>query len=244
MFTKMAKNDVIAIGARHRGAYLLEQYGYTMGIAKLDGEELAALAPKGFLDEVAACAEKVSEAMKNKTMAAEESRGSTVSVTRAMRRAKEWRSAAITRGKFAARGGENIPAVLLRADRLNGVPAVVKNMTDMLKMLETNFDAMNSGGLRSFIDEGQNLLDQIMSFDADQELKRLRSLPEATREFYCQKGLLYIGIKGINDWGRVLHRGDPAKGKAYDLTILYRHAGRRKPAGDDAKAAASAGGKD
>jgi hypothetical protein len=230
MITKKGREEVIAIGARNRASYLLEQYGYTMGVAKLDGEALEAIMPKGYQAEVAESADKVSEAQKNKTLAAEESRGSTQNVTKIMRQAKEWRKTAVIRGKFAVRSGYDIPKVLTRLDNLSGVPAVAENMNDMVKMLEANKAGMDNSDFQAFVDEGKTLVEQIRAFDSVQEVKRLKSLPDSVRSFYYEKGLLYIGIKGINDWGRALHRGNPAGANAYSLSILYRRAGKRKPA--------------
>jgi hypothetical protein len=77
MLTKKPKEEVISIGVRNRASYLLEQYGYTMGVAKLDGNSLVNIMPAGYLDEVDQCAERVREATKNKSLAAAESKGKT-----------------------------------------------------------------------------------------------------------------------------------------------------------------------
>jgi hypothetical protein len=229
MLSKKPKEEVISIGVRNRASYLLEQYGYTMGVAKLDGDALVNIMPAGYLDEIDQCADRVREAMKNKTLVAAESKSSTQSVNQVMRLAKEWRRAAVSRGKVAKRTGYDIPDELIRLNNLSGVPSVMKSMHDMIKLIEANKDAMASGNLQEFIDEGKTLVDQVTQFDSTQEVKRLKSLPDTVREFYYQKGLLYIGIKGINDYGRAFNKGDAAKANAYHLSILYRHAGKRKP---------------
>ncbi len=228
MFTKMKRDDVIALGARHRGSYLLEQFGYTIGIARLDGEALVNVMPKGYLDSVTEYADRVREAMKNKTLAAAESKGSTHDVNNAMLEAKAWRKAAVSRGKIALRAGFDVPVELTRLDRLFGVPAVVKSMHDMLKLIEANLEAFESGNLDDFLDEGKAIAGQLAQFDSEQEVRRLRSLPQTVKDFYYEKGLLYIGIKGINDWGRVLHKRDSSKANTYNLSILNRRAGKRK----------------
>ncbi len=228
MFTKMKREDVIALGARHRGSYLLEQFGYTMGIARLDGEALVKVMPKRFLDEVTEVGDRVREAMKSKTLAAAESKGSTHDVNKAMLEAKAWRKAAVSRGKIAMRAGFDVPAELTRVEKLASVPAVVKRLNDMLKLIEENLEAFESGNLEEFIGEGKAISGQLAQFDAEQEVKRLRTLPQTVRDFYYEKGLLYIGIKGLNDWGRVLHKKESAKANAYNLSILHRHAGKKK----------------
>jgi hypothetical protein len=159
---------------------------------------------------------------------AAESKESTNNVNRVMQEAKAWRKAAVSRGKIARRAGNDIPVELTRLDSLSGVPAVLKSMDDMLKLIDANRDAMESGNLEDFIAEGQSLAEQIARFDSEQEVKRLRSLPQTVKDFYYEKGLLYLGVKGINDWGRVLHKGDASEANAYNLSILYRRAGKRK----------------
>ena len=42
-----------AIGVRFRAPYLVQQAGYTLGIAAAEGAGLTALLPAGFLDKVA-----------------------------------------------------------------------------------------------------------------------------------------------------------------------------------------------
>ena len=51
MITEMNRNDLIAMGARVRADYLVEQAGYTLGIAALDGKPLDDLLPDGYVAE-------------------------------------------------------------------------------------------------------------------------------------------------------------------------------------------------
>jgi hypothetical protein len=230
MITKMAKDDVIAIGMRNRAGYLVEQYGYTVGLAREDGAALAGLLPRGYLEEVTACRDRVRDAMKEKALMAEESKSSTAGVNAVLRRAKEWRRTAVHRAKFAKRSGHDIPAGLTRLDRLESVPQVATSINTMVKWVEANMDAMPGEDVKDFIREGRDLYEEIHAIDAAQELKRAKGVSDSFREFYHQKGLLYIGIKGINDLGRALHRGNPASAARYNMSILYRHAAKKSVA--------------
>ena len=86
------------------------------------------------------------------------------------------------------------------------------------------------------LDEGTKLHDQLAAVDAQQEHARLAKLPTAVRDFLGAKGLLYIGLKAINDAAQELHADDPAEAARFNLKILYRTGAPRRPrgAGSDA----------
>jgi hypothetical protein len=228
MITKMSKADVIELGSRNRAGYLLKQYGYTMGLAKLDGAALADLLPDGYLEDVKKVADEVHEALKEKTLIAEESKSSTEQVNDLIRQAKVWRRAIVSCSLRAKRLGEKIPDGLLKADNLSGVAAVSIRMDAMVKLAVANQDILPGKTIKALIKEGQELLTKIGEVDSAHEVKRLKSLPESVQNFYYQKGLLYTGIKVINDAGRELHAGDPPSAAKYNLSILYRITGKRK----------------
>jgi hypothetical protein len=234
MLTKMKKEDVIAIGSRYRAGYLLEQHGYTLGLARLDGEPLASQLPAGYLDEVAACAEAVSAARKDKALAASESKVSTRTVNDVMRQAKEWRRKMTARCKKAAIMGHDVPGELLSRNGAKTVPAVTARVDTMVKLLEANRDALPGTDLRPDIEEGQEIVLNLQSTDAAQELHILKHLSDAVAGFYHQKGLLFIGLKAINEAGHELHYRSPGNAAKYNMSILYRSAGRRKQSQDEA----------
>jgi hypothetical protein len=228
MITELSKAEVTELGARNRAGYLLEQYGYTMGLAKLEGDALAELLPKGYLDDLASEADEVSVSRKDKTMASEEAKGSTQAVNDLMRQAKIWRRAVVARAQRAKKLGKNVPAALLKSDGVTGVPGIASQMEKMLKLVEANADNLPGTSLKSILAEGQTLVDGIKSIDGEQEVKKLKSLPEAVRNFYYHKGLLFVGIKVVNDAGRELHAHDPSAASKYNLSILYRSTHKKK----------------
>ena len=236
MITEMTKADVTELGARNRAGYLLEQYGYTMGLAKLEGDALIELLPNGYLDELAGEADEVSSSRKDKALAAEESKGSTQQVNDLLRQAKIWRRTIVARAQRAKKLGKNIPAALLTSDGVTGVPGIAAQMEKMLKLAEANAANLPGTSLKPILSEGQTLVDGIKAIDGEQEVKKLKSLPEAVRNFYYHKGLLFIGIKVVNDAGRELHAHDPSASAKYNLSILYRNTHKKKSAAKDAAA--------
>jgi hypothetical protein len=234
MITELSKPEVTEIGARNRAGYILEQYGYTIGLARMDGEALAELLPACYLDEVAAEAEEVSAARKDKALASEESKGSTQAVNDLIREAKIWRRTIVARAQRAKKLGKKVPAGLLSSDGVTGVPNLAAQMEKMLKLVEANADNLPGTSLKPLLAEGQKLVDGIKSIDAEQEVKKYGSLPKAVQNFYFHKGLLFIGIKVINDAGRELHAHDATAAARYNLSILYRNTHRKKSGAKEA----------
>ncbi|MBN2351310.1 MAG: hypothetical protein JXD23_01990 [Spirochaetales bacterium] len=230
MITETARDQVIELGIRHKAGYLLEQAGYTLALAKLDGEPLYELLPDNYIQEFTAAIDQVRDSLKDRALAAEESKSSTQAVNEAVRAAKIWRRKVNNRADRAARMGKQIPAALITAEGVKGVPGVITQLDKMVKLLEANVSSLSGAGLRSLIDEGKDLSDGLKAVDASQEVKRLRELSEKVHEFHYQKGLVYIAIKVINGAGRELHVHDPAAATKYNLSILNRRVGGKKAA--------------
>jgi hypothetical protein len=241
MITQFKKDDVIALGARNRSSYLLQQHGYTMGIARLDGDDLVQHLTPTYLEEVDACAERLREAQKNKVVAAEESKGSTQHVNGIMSRAKVWRQKVVRRAKKSKLMGYEVPGTLLSLNGAESVAAVAVQIDSMVKLLETHGEELPGVPLEPVIREGNALVASIRELDQLQEVKRIKTLPSTVRDFYYEKGLLYLGIKAINEAGRELHADNKAEAAKYDLSILYRNAGKRKTADTAPSAAGSKG---
>ena len=68
MITTLSENELVELGSRLRAAYLVEQAGYTLGIAAQEGQPLADLLPQGFLAEVGAARDSVQLAIQDKTV--------------------------------------------------------------------------------------------------------------------------------------------------------------------------------
>jgi hypothetical protein len=231
MITESAKDQVTEIGSRNRAGYLVEQAGYTLGLAKQDGEALEELLPEGYLKEVTAALDRVVAAYKDRTLSEEESKSAAEDVHKFLRQAKVWRRSAVNRCLRANRMGKKIPDDLLKMGKVSSVPAVAAVMDQMVKLLEANADKLHGSNIKAMIEEGRSLSGHIKAIDAEQEVRRLKNLPDAVRQFYYEKGLLSIGIKVINEAGRELHADDATDAAKYNLSILYRHTAKRKEAG-------------
>ncbi|MBN2353721.1 MAG: hypothetical protein JXD23_14205 [Spirochaetales bacterium] len=228
MITEMIKDQVIEMGSRHRAGYLVEQAGYTLGLAKQDGENLTALLPEAYVKEVAAALDRVSAAYEDRTLSEEDSKSATDEVNDLLRQAKVWRRAAVNRALRASRMGKKVPDDLLKMGNARSVPAVVGAMEQTVKLLEANAGSLHGADLKTLIEKGRSLVKEIKAIDAEQEVKRLKNLSDAVKQFYYEKGLLFIGIKVINEAGRELHAGDAADAAKYNLSIVYRNMGKRK----------------
>ena len=227
MITTLPHDELLELGARHRADYLVEQSGYTLGLAAKDGAPLAALLPKGYLTEMKEAQQKLTEALKDKALMAEESKNATGAQNEAFAKAKVWRRKAMYRSRRAARMGTKMPEELTKPGDVRSVPALAGQLDRMVKLLESVITS-NSTENAVLIKEGAALTVTLKTADAAQELKRLKELPDAVKGFYLQKGTLYVGLKVINDAGRELHAENPEQATVYNLSILRRRHGVKK----------------
>ncbi|MDO9069168.1 MAG: hypothetical protein Q7W05_12010 [Deltaproteobacteria bacterium] len=226
MITNLPPEELMSMGERYRADYLVEQGGYSLGIAAKDGKTLAVLLPVNFLAEVRAALDSVSSAMKDKTVAAADSKSATVSQNAAFAGAKLWRTKVMHRCRRAASMGKPMPDELVHVNKAKTVPAVISQMDKMTKLLETN-KADLAADTAALLKQGLELTAALKAADAGQEVKKFKDLPDAVRAFYQNKGLLYIGLKVINDAGRELHAGEPEKASQYNFSILRRNHGKK-----------------
>lgn len=227
MITTLPQDELLELGTRHRADYLVEQAGYTLGLAAQDGAPLAALLPKGYLAEMKEAQAKLSAALKDKALTAEESKNATGAQNQAFAKAKVWRRKVMYRCRRAARMGTKMPEELTRPADARSVPALSGQLDRMVKLLES------SGGDAALVKEGAALTVALKTADAAQELKRLKELPDAVKGFYLQKGTLYVGLKVINDAGRELHAESPQEASVYNLDILLKRGRNHRKEGGD-----------
>jgi hypothetical protein len=229
MITTLNADEMIEMGARLRGPYLLQQAGYTIGIARADGEALAALLPAGYLDAVEAARDAVSAATQDRAVLEDEARELTRAQDAQLQAAKVWRRRVVNRGRRMERMGRRVPELLTAIGAARTVPAVTAQITNMTAALEAQLEAMGGETARPLLDEGRTILTALSQVDAQQESARLTTLPQRVRDYYQAKGTLYIGLKALNDAGRELHSDDPARAVAYNLRILHRRVGGSGP---------------
>ena len=228
MITEIPREKLIEVGSRFRADYLVDQAGYTLGIAALDGKALYELLPDGFKDEVGAVVGKVDAARKDKALMKAESEEATNVQNEAFRRAKVWRRKVAKRAKNAAEMGKSMPDGLLKISHARTIPALQGQLTEMVKLLEANLGNLHGANLDKLLEEGKKLETELRTKDASQEVKRLRELPDSVKEFYFQKGLLYTGLKMVNNAGHELWSADATLAARYNLDILGRNRGKRK----------------
>ena len=227
MITEISREKLIEVGSRFRADYLVDQAGYTLGIAALDGKALEGLLPGGFMDDVRAALENVGSARKDKALMKAESEEATQVQNESFKQAKIWRRKVAKRAKNAAEMGKSIPDGLIKISHARTVPALQGQIAEMVKLFEANIPNLHGQGLDKLLEEGKRLETGLREKDTAQEVKRFKSLPDSVAEFYYQKGLLYTGLKIIDNGGHELHSDEAGAAAKYNLDILNRHRGRK-----------------
>lgn len=228
MITEVSRDKLVEVGSRFRANYLLDQAGYTLGLAALDGAPLYELLPDGFKGEVEAAVGKVDAARKDKALMKAESMEATEVQNESFKQAKVWRRKVAKRAKNAAEMGKSMPDGLLKISHARTVPALQGQIAEMVKLLEANLGNLHGANLDKLLEEGKKLEGDLRMKDVTQEVKRLKELPDSVREFYCQKGILYTGLKMVNNAGHELWSADATLAAKYHMDILNRHGGNKK----------------
>ncbi len=232
MITTANREELIRLGARFRAAYLVQQAGYTLGIAAAEeGGIEATVEDPQLIESVAAARAQVEEAMRDKDLLATESKSLTSDQNAKLREAKVWRRKVAKRAARVRRQGQTgVPESLAMIGRASSVPNVLTSMNTALGLMETHV-ALLGEGARALMEEGRRLHSELGSVDTSQEQALFANMPTKIKDFYAAKGLLYLGIKVIHDAGQELHAATPELAAKYNLKILYRKSGRspKKP---------------
>ncbi len=130
-----------------------------------------------------------------------------------------WRRKVASRGRAMQRLGRKIPDTLVTITASRTVAPVLNQIGKMTAALRKNLARMGKKP-QALLDEGVRLHAALSTADADQEVKRLSTLPAKVRDYYAAKGTLYVGLKVINDAGHELHAGDADAAGRYNLKIL------------------------
>lgn len=224
MITKLSKAQLAALGARHRAAHLVQQAGYSLGIAALAGTPLAGLLPANFLDEATAVRDEVDKLRQDKTAMAAESKQATGTQNSAMREIKDWRRAVASRCLRAAHAGVTMPDDLTQMGNPRTVPTVLDALSKTISLLKENAAALATVGpdVAPLIERGTNLYQTLDQADSTQEKARSAELPAAALDFNAKKGELYTALKIINEAGHELFSKDPEASSRFNLSLLYR----------------------
>jgi hypothetical protein len=219
MITTISQEELMAMGSRYRTDHLDEQADYTLGLVSRDGTSLISLLPKGYITEIKDSQGRLIRAMQDSEVSEADLQGAAALENAAFAIAKLWRFKVLHRCRRAASLGWPMPQELVREDRAKTVPDVIVLMENMTKQLE-NYQEYLAPDTESLLALGQELSAVLREAEADQVIKTFQDLPETVKEFYRNKGLLYVGLKVINEAGRELHAGDPEKAAQYNFNIL------------------------
>lgn len=230
MITTLSRDELIRLGVRLRASYLVQQAGYTLGVAAIDERGLEAIVGDlALLEEIAAARAQVEAALADRAMMAEESKALTSTQDQRVREAKVWRRKIAARVSRVRRQGKTaVPESLARVGRAATVPALLAQLTTTLGHVEQHLEDLGGATARPLLEEGRALHAELSLADQAQETARLAALPAKIADFCAAKGLLYVGLKVLNDAGRELHAAEPARAAQYSLSILHRTQGRRR----------------
>lgn len=221
-----------AIGVRFRAPYLVQQAGYTLGIAAAEGAGLTALLPAGFLDKVAGLRDDVDKAMQDKTIRTVEAKQATSTQNQHLREGTIWGRKVGKRCQSAVQLGATLPAELGRVSSPQTVPGVLEQMSKTLALLTENAAAMDAVGpaTQPLIDDGRTIFQALQTADSTQERARAADVPASVAAFYAKKGELYSALKVVNNAGHELYAHDLAAAAKYNMSILHRHGPQAAPA--------------
>lgn len=241
MITNLPEEELVQIGSRHRAQYLLQQADYTVGLAK--GETgLKDFVSREKMEEIIQTVKSVQKALTDKELAKAESKDATLQQTQAIREAKVWRRKLAKIARNATLTNRDIPDQLIQVGRGgDSVPGLINALSTQTELARRQEKPLAEYGLTQFfLEQGGKILERLRGMDQTQELARLKNLPEKTREFYKQKGLLYSGLKLLNGAGQALFAADLNRAAKFNLNVLYRNIGRGRGAAGRAASARAA----
>jgi hypothetical protein len=205
---------------------LVQQAGYTLGLAALVGTPLAGKLPPNFLDRTAVVRDDVDKAMQDKTVRTAESRQATSVQNQCQRDGKIWVRGLGKRCQSGIQLGVNLPPELGRVSSPATVPGMLEQMSKTLSLLAEHAPDMEKIGLpvQTHIDEGRKIFAALQAADSTQERARSADMPAAVAAFCAKKGELYSMLKVINNAGHELYANNPAEAGKFNMSILHRHA--------------------
>jgi hypothetical protein len=221
MFTTQSRDVLIDLGARFSWSLLDVQAGYTLPLARGD----AAVAKKAgaVLDEVEAARASVRAAMGDREVAAADGVSATGAVAGVLRDAKVWLRTLKSNAGMAAIAGASFPADLARMGvDGKGAAEVLDVLGARVALARAHQAALAAYGVdQAFLEAGDEVVTRLQGVVGAQNQKRHDALPDKVREFYAEKGLLYLGLKMINEAGHAVYAGDLPKAARYNLGLLY-----------------------
>jgi hypothetical protein len=216
----------IAIGMRFRGSYLVQQAGYTLGLAALEGTALAGKLPPNFLERTQALRGEVEQAMGDKTVRTAEARQATNLQHQCHSEAKSWVRGIGKRCQSAVHLGAPLAPELEKVSSPASVAGMLEQVGKTLSLLTKHAADMDKVGLpvQSHIEEGHKLYLALQEADSVQERARAAELPAAVADFCAKKGELYGNLRVINNAGHELHSSDLGESAKFNMSILNRRA--------------------
>ncbi len=224
MSTATESARLAAIGMRFRSPYLVQQAGYTIGVAFAEGAPLAELLPEGHLAKTTQLRDDVDKAAQDKTVRAAEAKQTTATQNQHMHEATVWNRKVGKRCQSAIQLNLTLPPELTRTSSPSTVPGMLEQMNKTLALLGQHSAAMDALGpaTQPLIDQGRALMQTLQKADSTQEQARALDLPASVAAFCVKKGELYTALKIINNAGHELYAHDLPSAARFNLSILHR----------------------
>lgn len=225
MLTNKSKEELISIGSRFRGSYLIEQTGYSTGLVEKDSELKNCLG--NVFDEIKEVFNTAKTLMADKTVASEDKKDANKKVADSMRESKVWIKRLTGYGSMAYIKNSSVSEEIIYTGKVGiNVPKMLKELNNKLGLAEKFKSELAGVGMPgNFIEQGRTIYKNLEESEKIQEGWKGAFLPEKTRELYYNMGLLFYGLKYINYAAKTLYAHDAAKLASFNLNILYT----RKP---------------
>ncbi len=222
MISEMGGEGLTGLGVRFRAAHLVEQASYTLELAAQDGRALDGLLPAGYVSEVRRIVNSILGAMAFPDVVAGEAREVAQASSKELRAARSWRRKIARRAVRARTIGREVPDVLTRVSDVDTAAAVAAQLSAMLAWVETDPDLLPGDDIGALIKEGKKLVAQLGNGKVSEQAARLAALPATDQKFSEEKGLLFVGLRVINDAAQELHLRDRKAAERFNLDILRR----------------------
>lgn len=229
MISNRPQEELRAIGAQLRSAYVLAQGDHTLNLVRSDGPVAEAVG-EAFLSEIEAALDKLKTVLKDPEIAAAESKDPALQRGEILEEAKIWRRAVVSRVKAAALRGIAVPEGLAQVD---GGGDLAQDLERRAELIEKALPRLRDVGLTpELVKKGRELA------ATPEKAAPSPEVPEKLKELSTQKALVYLAVKQINLLAAGIHAEDADGRKRYNMDRLHRATRHRRI---DPPAAASPG---
>ena len=197
-------------------------------MAEAEGQPLADLLPDGFIAEVKAADTALGTSANDRALQEADAHESTKTHHTTCAEAKAYCRQVARRCSVGKRVGNKLPDELIYVHPVYSTGELTAKTSRTVELLKANAASVPGKGIDELVAKGERLVGELRTVDSRKEQKRYSDLPKAVQDYYFQKGLLYLGLKAINDAAQALHADDTAAAARFNLNLLNRKTPSRK----------------